>query len=215
MLKTRILTFLLLTFIVFIGSGQDIRGKWMRVKIPNLISYPSISIIEISNDSIFAYDFDKLYNKARVEISDSTLTLQDSITIDFKFLNDNVFVQKSFNNNQQKDTAFSFVRLLPTKDKDKLVDNLQNTIYSIPFGYEKMTFKLGERKTKGNAIIINNPPIATDYNNIENFGETYFLCFYSLEYLTYAFPIKEISPDSLLLYGIPNEEHEVVARRIN
>ncbi|UII79686.1 hypothetical protein [Flagellimonas sp. CMM7] len=213
-MKSLISTLLCLIFIVFFGNGQGIRGKWMQVKIPNSISYPPINIIEISGDSIFAYDFDKLYDKGRIELLDNMLKLGDTVSVGFEFLNDNVFVQRFSSNYEQKNTAFRFVRLLPTKDKGRLADNVQNTIYSIPFGYEKMIFKLGERKTKGDAIVINDPPIATDYNSIEKFGETYFLCFYTLEYLTYAFPIKEITSDSLILYGIPNTENEVVARRV-
>ena len=214
-MQTHVLPILCLIFTLYNGNAQDIKGKWMQVKIPNSISTPPVNIIEITSDSIFSYNFDKLLEKGKIEITDKGLVLQDTISIEFEFLNDNVFAQRHSSNYEQKNAAFRFVRLLPTKDKGKLADDLQNTIYSIPFGYEKMTFKLGERKVKGDAIIINTPPTATDYNNIEKIGETYFLCFYTLEYLTYAFPIKEMHPDSLVLYGVPNAENEVIARRID
>lgn len=194
--------------------AQDIRGKWMQVKIPHYISYPQINIIEITGDSIFSYNFDRLYDKGKVEITHDQLILRDTISIEFEFLGNNIFVQNTPNQIEDDNTEFKFVRLLPTEDLNNMAKSLDSTIYRIPFPNEKLTFKLGEKMNQGHAYIINDPPIAFDHSSIEMFGETYFLCFYTLGRLSYVFPIKEIYSDSLVLYGIPGAENEVVARRV-
>lgn len=215
MISSRVLAFLSLILIFSIGNAQDIRGKWMQIRIPNSMNYPLVNIIEIRSDSIFAFDFDKLYEKGKTKIlGKNTLVLNDSLIVDFKFIGDNILEQKSVND-VNVEHPVKFVRLLPTKDQDNQVDSLYNKSFSIHFAHEKMKFVLGEKKAKGDAIIMDNPSIVTDHIIIEKVQKTYFLCFYLLEKLSYAFPIKEIDSDTLIIYGIPNSENEVVARRVN
>lgn len=189
-------------------QAQGIKGKWMQIKTPNLISYPAINIVEITKDSTFSYDFNKLYGKERISITDdNTLIIKDSLKINFKVINANTIQQKI---NEEHNT-FKFVRLLATKDRYHLVDSLENVTYKIHFNNETMIFTLGEKKSSDYAIIIDNPPIATDYTRIEKFGRTYFLCLYALNRLTYAFPIKEIRSNSFIIYGVPGYENDVIA----
>jgi len=205
-------------FVIFTTSSiqaQEINGKWMKIPIPNSISYPKINILEIENDSISAYNFNKLYEKNKIVIRNNTFHLNDTITVGFSFINENMFELKSPNHKQDMGVSYRYVRLLPTIDENKLVNSLENTSYSISFAYEKLRFKLGERKDKDDVNIINDPPIASDYSNIETFGDTYFLCFHLLDRISYAFPIREIYSDSLILYGIPKVEGELIARRVN
>ena len=118
-------------------QAQGIKGKWMQIKIPNLISYPAINIVEITKDSTFSYDFNKLYGKERISITDdNTLIIKDSLKIDFKVINANTIQQKI---NEEHNT-FKFVRLLATKDRYHLVDSLENVTYKIHFNNETMIF---------------------------------------------------------------------------
>lgn len=209
------LTFLYFMLIVpFLGQTQDIKGKWMQVKIPDFLSYPSVNIIEITNDSIFSYDFDRMIDKGRLAIKEEELILKDTISVQYRFLKDDVFEQRPKNQDVKDSTVFKFVRLLPTKDCHGIADDIQGGIYQIPFTYETMKFKVGEKLANGNAHTIDDPPIATDYVSIELLGNTYFLCFHTLGRINYAFPIKEICPDSLILFGIPRVNEEVVAKRL-
>lgn len=187
----------------------------MKIPIHNSISYPKINILEIKNDSLLAYNFNKLYEKNKIEIRNNTFHLNDTISVGYSFINGDKFELKSPPDKQGWDVSHRYVRLIPTKDIKKLVDSLGNTTYRISFPNDKLIFKLGEKKENGNAYIVDDPPMASDYSSIEKFGETYFLCFYLLEHLNYAFPIKEINPDSLILYGFPSIENEVIARKVD
>lgn len=187
----------------------------MIVKVQNSINYPSVNIIEIREDSILSFDYNKLYKKGKIKIIDeNTLELMDSLTVDFDFTGNDVMVQKSVNQ-VKLDYPVKFVRLLPTKDSYHLVDSLKLKTYQITFPNEKVLVKLGEKLPPDDAVIINHPPLAANHIDIEKFGETYFLCFYALEYRTYAFPIKEISSESIILYGFPEVENDIVAKRVD
>jgi hypothetical protein len=210
-MRTYILAIVFTLTLNLLVQAQDINGVWMKIPIPNSISYPNINILKINNDSIFAYDFKKLYEKNKVKISENAFYLNDTITVNYSFINDNIFKLNSLNNEEDFNISFRYVRLMPTKDKYHLVDSLENVTYNIHFNNETMIFTLGEKKEKGHEIIIDAPPIAADYTRIEKFGRIYFLCLYALNRLTYAFPIKEIHSNSFVIYGVPGYENDVIA----
>ncbi|WP_299527080.1 hypothetical protein [Winogradskyella sp.] len=216
MLKSKGVSFIFLIFLFVFGHGQDIKGEWMQVKIPNHINYPPISIVELKIDSIFSYNFNELIKKGKLEIKgNNSIVLNDSVTFEFRFIGNNIFEEKINNPVGQKNDAFRYVRLLPTKDKNNLVESLKNKIYQISLPDEKVTFELGKKMHADNAIIISNPPIAANYTSIEKFKNTYFLCFYAVKHRTYAFPIKEINENYFSIYGIPKEENELIVERID
>ncbi|UOY06037.1 hypothetical protein L0P88_19185 [Muricauda sp. SCSIO 64092] len=203
-------------FFSIIGvRAQDITDIWMQIKMPNTISYPIINIVEITNDSVFSYEFDELKDKGTIDISrKNILVLNDSLKIDYKFYNENNFELTNYGKNLEENYKVRFSRLTPTIDKNNFVNSLENKIYKMELPYDSVSFKLGRDLSSDDPIIIKNPPIAADSICLERFGKTFFLSFYNSNSRIYAFPIREIKKDSFTIYGIHGIYDEIVIERV-
>ena len=211
--------FLISTVLIFISvhfklEAQSIQGRWMQIRIPNEISYPAINIIEIQEDNIIAYDFDKMYSKGNLRVEKDKFIIADSIEIGFRFLGENVFEQFAKSQTSEKYPSYRFVRLLPTKDENNLADDIQTKTYRINFPSKDVLFKMGEKLNVDNAFIVDNPSIAGDFVTIKKFEKTYFMCIFSLKQFVYAFPIKEINTHGFIIYGVPLIDNDVVVTEL-
>ncbi len=207
-------TTLLFLGCLFTVNSQQISGKWMQVRVSNTISYPAINIIRIKGNSIFAYDFDILYDKTKIKIKENQLILKDSIAVDFRFADHNTLEQKPVSQSWEESMPFRYVRMLPTQDNNNLAEKLKNSEYRLAFPDKEVTFKLDEKLDIDNSFVVDSPPLAADYITIRKFEDTYFLCLYALNYFTYAFPIKEIKEKGFTIYGVPSITTDLMVRKI-
>ncbi|MEM1258589.1 MAG: hypothetical protein AAF554_18560 [Bacteroidota bacterium] len=196
-------------------KSQEIVGTWLQEQIPNSISYPSINIVEINSTSLIAHDFDKEYSRAEIEIRDSKMILNDSLSINYRVLDHNIFEIYDDGTNEDDSPTSKFFRLEDTICPESSCPDLKKSSFELVIGNQMMVFTLGKTTTGEEVIIIDKPPIAADRVVLEKVKQTYFLSFYAMGYRTYAFPIKEIEDTSFTIFGVPENEGEFVARMVD
>ncbi|CAN0575732.1 unnamed protein product, partial [Ectocarpus sp. 12 AP-2014] len=114
-MKSKIWIFLTSIFIFISLNAQDINGKWIEFEIPNSLRSKHVNIIEIKNDSLFSYNFNQLEEKTKIKISENTITLLDTINVDYRFSGHNILELRPYYQNKIDDDPAIFHRLLPTK----------------------------------------------------------------------------------------------------
>ena len=213
-MKSKIWIFLTSIFIFISLNAQDINGKWIEFEIPNSLRSKHVNIIEIKNDSLFSYNFNQLEEKTKIKISENTITLLDTINVDYRFSGHNILEVRPYYQNIIDDDPAIFHRLLPTKLGSNVKGDFEGFSYTVQLEKENLSFKLGEKRSIKDLIRIYYPPLVSDMVSINSFAGTSFLCFYQLGIIRYAFPIIELKKSSMIIYGIPYHKGEIILSKV-
>lgn len=211
MYKRNLLT-IFFTLSFFLIQSQEIEGLWMKVRNPDVlpIGSPLVQIVQFSKDSMLIYDFDKLVEKYPISRKNGKLQVNDTLSAEYSISNNELILKMDDNPKARA----KLVKLEPTKDTLNLCDSIESFEYEVQLNGYKNKLIFGRDLQHQEVIYIEKNMVIANRLAINKWKAIYFLSFYLNEHRVYAFPIKEINPDSFLLYGIPGEEYEVIVKRI-
>ncbi|MEM8508800.1 MAG: hypothetical protein AAF717_13265 [Bacteroidota bacterium] len=190
-------------------GAQEINGKWINIRQPDELMYPLVQIIEFANDSISNFDFKNQYDKYPVRISDNRIIISDSISGFFTFKKGNrieFIAQPKERKVMDTDTRLNYIRLCRTIDKDSLAEKIESYRYEFPYKNFRNTVVFNKKLDESEFIYLQKHTIIGDFITLKEWEGIYFLTFYFNDILTYAFPIKEIQPNDITIYGVPEKE---------
>lgn len=187
-------------------SAQKITGKWFLTKEGDTFVIPENLILEISKDSINYFSFDKLVSANSLEIDGNKITIDQKGIMTFDFINDN---RIKITYSDKKQNSSEYCRLTPTNtnlnpdeiEKLSFVFNWNDEVIKIKFN-EELHESLNKATGQKDASTI----------KLEKIDSTYFASIYSFGKRTDVIPIKEVSTDKMILYGIPIEPYIIESK---
>ncbi len=208
-----VLKFILVLIIVPLNlTAQKINGRWINIRQPNELVFPLVQIIEIENDSIANFDFGDHHERLALSIDNDRVTVGDSISGYFTFRGKN---QLEFSSKREKGDSgnnsvkLEYVRLYPTKDESGLGNKIESNIYEFTYNGFRNKIAFNRILDEQELIYLHEHTVIGNFIELREWKGTYFIVFYFNDILTYAFPIKEIKPDYVTIYGIPGKNVDV------
>ena len=192
--------------------AQDIEGRWINIRQPDELVFPLVQIIEIEGDSISNIDIEGHYEKYAISIDDDKVTIRDSISGYFTFRGEN---QLEFSSKREKDDSgdkpvkLEYVRLYPTKDENGFANKIESNIYEFQYDGFKNKIVFNTALDEQELIYLQEYTVVGDFIELRKWKGTYFIVFYLNDILTYAFPIREIKPETVTIYGVPGKKFDV------
>lgn len=187
---------------VFLVKSQELNGEWIELQDNDFNAFPITNIIDIFNDSIVYYNFNETIFEKKVDEFlkfDPHRILIDKNEIEYyNLLNSNRLTFKIPVNNSIIERHY--VRLEPTKifvspeEVEKTIYRIEDDLMVSRIIFDKKlpdmeVFKYGDN-ILGNKLIL------------EKRGKTFFVSVYIEDDRINIIPIKEMSTEYLILYGL-------------
>jgi hypothetical protein len=209
---------LLTTLIMSHTYGQDVNGKWLlkQMGVGKIKKTPVQHLLNIENENAILYmDVVPSENQLELKFQNNSLYLpNDKKYADFKIHDENnlsLLVEGNVND-KKGIIEIDFIRLFPTIT-DLTIDEIETFTYEgrenektkSKFEFNKEMMDLGTLKQLGHK--------EGQKMKIERMDSTLFLAIYIFGKKGALLPIKEVTPDFIKLYGIPNDTGEIIATR--
>ncbi|MEP2277863.1 hypothetical protein, partial [Maribacter sp.] len=160
------------------------------------------------------YNFNQLEEKTKIKISENSITLLDTIKVDYTFSGHNILEIRPYYKNKKIQEPAIFHRLLPTKLGSNVKGDFEGSSYTVQLDKENLSFKLGEKRSMKKLIINYYPTIVSDMVSIINFADNSFLCFYLRGTIGFAYHIIELKKFSMIIHGIPYHKGEIILSKV-
>lgn len=199
-------------------TAQKINGKWLNIRQPDELVFPLVQIIEIENDSIANFDFGNHYEKLALSIDRNRITIDDSISGYFNFRGENQLDFKSnieISNTANSQSTLNYVRLFQTIDECGLGNKIASNIYEFHYNGFRNKIIFNKELNESELVYLKEYTVIGNSIKLKKWQGTYFIAFYFNNILTYAFPIREIKPEYLTIYGVPGKNFDVKLRMVN
>ena len=210
----KILTIITFYLIVVSSSAQALDGKWMMTKEGDTYIIPENLILEINSDSLNYFSFDQIQSSIPIKIENNNIIINKKQTDNVEFINEDRIKITSQGKVNDKDSliAIEYVRLIETKTKlsPKEIQNL-----SFKFNWNDEKFKVIFNKELGSSQIVKiMEKDELTKIRLEKIDSTYFISIYESGKRATIVPIKEVSNDRMILYGMPRKPYEIVGEKI-
>ena len=210
----KILTIITFLLIVASSSAQDLDGKWFMTKEGDTYIIPENLILEINSDSLNYFSFDQIQSSIPIKIENNNIIINKKQTDNVEFINEDRIKITSQGKVNDKDSliAIEYVRLIETKTKlsPKEIQNL-----SFKFNWNDEKFKVIFNKELGSSQIVKiMEKDELTKIRLEKIDSTYFISIYESGKRATIVPIKEVSNDRMILYGMPRKPYEIVGEKI-
>jgi hypothetical protein len=209
---------ILTTLIMSHTYGQDLNGKWLlkQMGVGKIKKTPVQHRLDIENENALLYmDVVPSENQLELKFQNNFLYLpNDKKYADFKIHDENnlsLLVEGNVNDIIGI-IEMDFIRLFPTIT-DLTIDEIETFTYegrenektTSKFKFNKEMMELETLKQLGHE--------EGQKMKIERMDSTLFLAIYVFGKKGALLPIKEVTPDFIKLYGIPNDTGEIIATR--
>jgi len=185
--------------------GQKLEGKWILKNISIIIEFYKGSIIKYSKPNTSV-------NDSKYKIHSNEIIVDDIKYANFEMIKNNLklFFNGSVN---KKDSIIehTYVKLYPTKTQFS-IDEIKN----MEFEYRETDkifnkFKFTDDIKKSEILDIK------DYHKmkIEIMDSILFISIYNQGNCNTYFPVEEVDYEQLKIYGVPNKEGKIIAKRLD
>ncbi|WP_138434757.1 hypothetical protein [Winogradskyella algicola] len=176
-------------------NAQELEGKWIHMKGINVMSKPTIPVIEFKEGKMISYDFNRPIDSTSIVVSNNFITYPSGVKANFEFLSDNVIL---LNTNPDKSLMMKYFKIEET-DTDLNEDDIKMKISCLElYVDENKELKIKQSSNSDSKTL---EDITYKGFSIEKINETYFLAIYIDELLQYVFPIEEINRTSMTIFN--------------
>lgn len=210
----KILTIIIFYLIVVSSSAQELDGKWLMIKGGDTYLLPENLILEINSDSLTYYSFDKIQSSIPIKIQGKEIRINNRHNENFEFINDNRIAIESSGKVNGKDSLIvtEYVRLVETRTRltQGEIENL-----SFELNYNNSRFKVVfNTELEDHQILSIMEKDEITRIQLEKIDATFFISIYEFGKRETVIPIKEVSRDQLVLYGMPGKPYEITGEKI-
>lgn len=210
----KILTIIIFYLIVVSSSAQELDGKWLMIKGGDTYLLPENLILEINSDSLTYYSFDKIQSSIPIKIQGKEIRINNRHNENFEFINDNRIAIESSGKVNGKDSLIvtEYVRLVETRTRltQGEIENL-----SFELNYNNSRFKVVfNTELEDHQILSIMEKDEITRIQLEKIDATFFISIYEFGKRETVIPIKEVSRDQLVLYGMPEKPYEITGEKI-
>lgn len=196
------------------SSAQELDGKWLMIKGGDTYLLPENLILEINSDSLTYYSFDKIQSSIPIKIQGKEIRINNRHNENFEFINDNRIAIKSSGKVNGKDSLIvtEYVRLVETRTglTQGEIENL-----SFELNYNNSRFKVVfNTELEDHQILSIMEKDEITRIQLEKIDATFFISIYEFGKRETVIPIKEVSRDQLVLYGMPEKPYEITGEKI-
>ncbi|GGW81246.1 hypothetical protein [Salegentibacter mishustinae] len=208
----KILTIITFYLIVVSSSAQALDGKWMMTKEGDTYIIPENLILEINSDSLKYFSFDQFQSSIPIKIENNKLIVNQTQTDIVEFINEDRIKIKSQEKDKNSLNETEYVRLKKTKTTLS-PEEIQNLSFKFNWNDEK--FKVIFNKELGSPQVMRiMEKDELSKIRLEKIDSTYFISILQSGKRKTIFPIKEVSNDKMILYGMPRKPYEIVGKKI-
>ncbi len=196
-------------------NGQSLQGKWLLTRPGDTYTIPTNMIMEIKDDSLIYYDFDKEYSAAKIKINpDKTLTESGSIK-EINFINQDRLRLSRTGIRNGKYSIFheEYVRLKPTQTKLS-PGEIENLKFQFDYNGSQFKVRFNEELT-GLKILKMVGEKGRERMLLEKIDSTYFVSIYKAGERKNIIPIQKVSEKTIIIYGTPEKPYEIHGSRID
>lgn len=210
----KILPIIIFYLIVVSSSAQELDGKWLMIKGGDTYLLPENLILEINSDSLTYYSFDKIQSSIPIKIQGKEIRINNRHNENFEFINDNRIAIESSGKVNGKDSLIvtEYVRLVETRTRltQGEIENL-----SFELNYNNSRFKVVfNTELEDHQILSIMEKDEITRIQLEKIDATFFISIYEFGKRETVIPIKEVSRDQLVLYGMPEKPYEITGEKI-
>lgn len=196
------------------SSAQELDGKWLMIKGGDTYLLPENLILEINSDSLTYYSFDKIQSSIPIKIQGKEIRINNRHNENFEFINDNRIAIESSGKVNGKDSLIvtEYVRLVETRTRltQGEIENL-----SFELNYNNSRFKVVfNTELEDHQILSIMEKDEITRIQLEKIDATFFISIYEFGKRETVIPIKEVSRDQLVLYGMPEKPYEITGEKI-
>ncbi|WP_157893342.1 hypothetical protein [Salegentibacter sediminis] len=176
-------------------TAQELEGKWIVSGNKSFGAFPGIHLMQVSEDSLFHYNFDKFITKTSYKTENNKLKIDTLAFAEFRFKHPNRLSISS----ERIESPIDYIRLVPTKTELSSEE------------IKKIKYRL-ERGGKNFEIdFLNHPDNKIVHSYLKKIDQTYFLAIYRHGKIMTAVPLEKITRDNLFLYGFSQGPNKLVA----
>ena len=210
----KILTIITFYLIVVSSSAQELDGKWMMTKDGDSYIIPENLILEINSDSLKYFSFDQLQSSIPIKIENNNIIINQKQTDIVEFINEDRIKIKSQGKVNDKNSLIEteYVRLKKTKTKLS-PEEIQKLSFKFNWNDEKLKVIFNKELGSPQVMKIMEKDELTKIR-LEKIDSTYFISIYESGKRATIVPIKEVSNDRMILYGMPRKPYEIVGEKI-
>ncbi|MCH4824638.1 hypothetical protein ML462_15800 [Gramella lutea] len=210
----KILTIITFLLIVDSISAQDLDGKWLMTKEGDTYIIPENLIIEINSDSLKYFSFDQLQSSIPIKIKNNNIIINQKQTDTVEFINEDRIKIKSQGKVNDKNSLIEteYVRLKKTKTKLS-PEEIQKLSFKFNWNDEKFKVIFNKELGSPQVMKIMEKDELTKIR-LEKIDSTYFISIYESGKRATIVPIKEVSNDRMILYGMPRKPYKIVGEKI-
>ncbi|WP_424002509.1 hypothetical protein [Maribacter sp. IgM3_T14_3] len=204
-------------FLFFIGYastfGQEINGKWIKLKNPEAYVRPSINVLEFNESKLIQYDFNEKIDSTAYKVVGDSVDMGKVIKT-YKFINEDILELTGKATYNGRDTIMSERFLKITATKSELPE----------LGIQKESFSLFWNGVN-NIIAFNNFQSTNDFQismfkickdvRLEKLDLMMFISVFCENKREFVFPIKNINKKSLTVIANGFKELNVPLKNTN